>query len=448
MKLDPKHIKPIPKSVLIFGASGHIGGPMAAFLRFHAPDMKLRLASSRPEGVDDLKTAFPEAEVVVASYMDSAALEAAFAGIEAAMIVTPPECDELAAMTNVVRATSKAGTVKHIIRVVGLQPDMNHARVPEKMRSFGKGIEVQHPIARQVLDDAGLPVTYLNSGASFMDNLLRLAGQVQEGYLSWPNRPVTYIDPREIGEAAARLLLSEDARHIYQFYTLNNGEEPRSASDVAALMEEVLLRKIPHDPTKEAFIAFFKPLVDGGAMPPHFPDYLWDFFEYEAANATVWVPNQFMERTLGRKPNTLRAWLMEHRAMFLPDADETRLAAVMPNSTLPTEATTNAEAGIDGVWDFAVSTPMGQEPHELNVQTHADGTLTGEVRHLKNGSVMQIEEGRYSGNALTWKMRMEKPIKVKLAVSIQIDGNTLSGGAKAGLFGKAKISGQRMSEEV
>lgn len=444
MKLDPKHIKPIPKSVLIFGASGHIGRPMAEFLRFHAPDMRLRLASSRPDGMAALQSAFPEAEIVDVNYSDPAKMDAAFFGIEAALLLTPPECDERSAMTNVVNASHKSGTLKHLIRIVGLQPDMNHARVPEKMRSFGKGIEVQHPIARQVLDDADMPVTYLNSGASFMDNLLRLAGQIQAGRLAWPNRPVTYIDPREIGEAAARLLLSEDARHIYQFYTMNNGEEPKSASDVAALMEEVLLRKIPHDPSKEGFLAYFKPLVDGGAMPEHFPDYLWDFFDYEAANATVWVPNQFMERTLGRKPNTLRSWLMEHRAMFLPDADDVQLAAVTPNTSVSTSLDTKP----DGIWDFSVTTPMGQEPHEMTIHTHADGTLTGEVRHLKNGTVMQIEDGRHSGNTLTWKMRMEKPIKVKLSVAILVDGNTLAGGAKAGLFGKAKINGQRITELV
>ena len=140
MKLDPKHIKSIPKSVLIFGASGHIGRPMAEFLRFHAPDMRLRLASSRPEGMAALQTAFPEAEIVEVNYSDPAKMDAAFFGIEAGLILTPPECDEQSAMTNVVNAVRKSGTVKHLIRVVGLQPDMNHARVPEKMRSFGGSV--------------------------------------------------------------------------------------------------------------------------------------------------------------------------------------------------------------------------------------------------------------------------------------------------------------------
>ena len=440
MKLDPKHIKPIPTHVLIFGASGHIGGPMARFMRFHAPQVRLRLVSSRAESIAELQTEFPQAEVVQASYNDARSLEAAFAGIDGAMIVTPPECDEKSAMTDIVKAVRKSGTMKHMIRVVGLQPDMNHHRVPEKMRAFGKGIEVQHPIARQILDDAGMPVTYLNSGASFMDNLLRLAGPIQAGNLAWPNRPVTYIDPREIGEAAARLLLSEDGRHVYQFYTMNNEEPPRTSADVAELMQDVLLRKIAHDPSKEAFLAYFAPLVDGGAMPAHFPDYLWDFFEYEAANATVWVPNQFMERTLGRKPNTLRSWIMEHRSHFEPEVEEdAELAAPVSSST----GTHGPSAGLDGTWDVTVSTPVGAEPHEMTVVTHADGTVTGDVRHIKNGNVMVIEEGRISGNTVTWKMRMEKPISVKLSVNVQIDGDRLSGTAKAGLLGRAKMAGQK-----
>jgi hypothetical protein len=44
---------------------------------------------------------------------------------------------------------------------------------------------------------------------------------------------------------------------------------------------------------------------------------LWDFFEYERANEVVWAPNNFVERTLGRKPITVRQWLEEHAAALL-----------------------------------------------------------------------------------------------------------------------------------
>jgi len=45
--------KPIPRSVLVFGAAGHIGGPLAGFLHREAPQIHLRLASSKPERADE-----------------------------------------------------------------------------------------------------------------------------------------------------------------------------------------------------------------------------------------------------------------------------------------------------------------------------------------------------------------------------------------------------------
>lgn len=89
--------KPIPRSILVFGATGHIGGPLARFLHREAPQIHLRLASSRPERVDDLHRDFPHGEAVHADYLDLATLEAAADGMErssstppAARTSTPP----------------------------------------------------------------------------------------------------------------------------------------------------------------------------------------------------------------------------------------------------------------------------------------------------------------------------------------------------------------------
>lgn len=98
------------------------------------------------------------------------------------------------------------------LRIVGLQPEANPRRIPEKLRRSGVGIEIQHPIARKILDDAELPVTYLNCGATFMDNFVRLGLGVSvrsQRKLIWPERLIPWIDPREVGEVAARLLLSD-----------------------------------------------------------------------------------------------------------------------------------------------------------------------------------------------------------------------------------------------
>lgn len=312
-------IKRVPRSIAIFGASSHIGGPMARWLRFHAPHVRLRLIGSTPEKVERLREEFPDLDCVQANYLDLPSLESALDGIEGLFVVTQT-VKEAPAMSNLVSAIRKAGCLVHMVRIVGLQPDMNPRRIPQAMRDYGMGLEIQHPIARQVLDDAGMPVTYFNIGASFMDNYLRMATALREtGVLTWTDRSVPYIDPREVGEAAARILLSDDARNVHQFYTLNNGQPAMRAAEVAQLMSDVFLRPIRHDGSKAGFLGIFEPLVAQGLMPAPVPEYLWNMFQYEEANAPVWVANQFLERTLGRPPNTLRSWLQEHRRCFFDD---------------------------------------------------------------------------------------------------------------------------------
>lgn len=446
MNTNPYH-KPPLKSIAIFGAAGHIGGPMARYLRFHAPQVRLRLISSSPDKVDQLRADFPGAEAVLANYHDPASLEAALAGIEGLMVLTTQPMDERKAMTNLVDTVRKCGTLRHMVRVVGLFPDFNPRRIPQCLRDFGMGLEIQHPIARQVLEEADMPVTFLNVGASYMDNFLRMIPGLQEhGTVVWPNRVVTYIDPRELGEVAARLLLSDDARHVGQFYTLNNGEPGMSTADVAALMSEVFQRPIAHDGGREGFMRFFAPLLEAKLVPAALPAYLWDFFQFEDANAPAWIPNQFVERTLGRKPTTVRAWLQEHRQMFFDDAVAApALSGSLSAPPAGREPAPAASSDIDGTWDCTVATPVGKEPHVLVMRSAPEGGLTGDMTNTKNGIVMPLQNGRRQGNRLNWTLQLQKPFKINLKVEVTVTGDVLSGHASAGVIGKAAIQGTRRS---
>lgn len=303
--------KPIPRSVLVFGAGGHIGAPLAGFLRRTQPQIHLRLASSTPERMDDLRRDFPDAEVVHANYFDLPSLEVAAHGMEGVFVNTPGGTDERPAMTNVVAAIEKSGTAVHVLRLLGLQPEANPRRIPPSLRG-GLGLPAQHPIAKQILDESDLPVTYLNIGATFMDNFLWMAeGLRRERKLIWHDRLIPFIDPRDIAEVAGRLFLSDNHRHIGQFHTLNNGHDLMRFSDVAELMTEVFGEKITHDGSKEGFLSSYS-----GQLGPIAAE-LWEFLEYEKANEVVWARNDFVERTLGRKPRTVREWLQEHAQLLL-----------------------------------------------------------------------------------------------------------------------------------
>ncbi|WP_162460757.1 MULTISPECIES: NAD(P)H-binding protein [unclassified Mycolicibacterium] len=308
--IDDNH-KPIPRSILIFGAAAHVGEPLAHFLHNEAPEITLRLVSSSEDRACRLRHAFPDAEVVTANYFEIDSLERAVRDMEGIFVITPGGLDEGLAMTNLVAAVRKANTAIHIQRTLGIQPEANPRRIPQSIRDAGLGLPIQHPIAKRVLDDSGLPVTYLNFGATFMDNLLWMKhGLASERKLIWHNRLIPFIDPRDIAEVAGRLFLSNNHRHIGQFHTLNNGHDLMRFSDVANLMSDVLGESITFDGTKEAFFAAYAHM--GGTRHA-----LWDFFEYERANEVVWALNDFVERTLGRQPRVLRSWLEENATALL-----------------------------------------------------------------------------------------------------------------------------------
>ncbi|GGI25797.1 MULTISPECIES: SDR family oxidoreductase [Bradyrhizobium] len=304
--------KKIPSTILIFGAAAHIGGPLAHFLREEAPQIKLRLVTSNPANCDVLRREHPHAEVVIASYFDLASLEKAVDGMEGIFVLTRSGTNEADAMTNLVVLLKKARSAVHVIRLVGLQPEANRRRIPQSLREHGLGLPIQHPIAKEILDESGLPVTYLNIGATFMDNFYWMKdGLRKERKLIWPERLIPYIDPRDIAEVAGRLFLSSNHRHIGQFHTLNNGQDILRFSDVADLMTKVFQERIVHDGSRAGFFEAYREL---GEIRLH---YLWDFFQYEEQNEVVWARNDFVERTLGRMPVSLSEWLAEHRQALL-----------------------------------------------------------------------------------------------------------------------------------
>ena len=306
--------KPIPKSILIFGATGHIGGPMAKTISKTAPDIKLRLSTSREETVDNLKEKFPAAEVVVADYMDPSSLEKAVDGIEGIFCITSLFTEETPAMENLAKAVNKSGTLVHLVRQLGLTPEVPYSRLPDFIKEKPISLPVQHIYARDVLDSAELPVTFLNCGGSFMDNFSRLMmvqGLKRERKLIWPERRVPYLDPGEVGEMAARLLLSNDRRHIGKYHTINNGHDFLKIEEIAALMSEVWGETITHDGSKEAYFKEYRHRGEDRL------ETLWSFFDYDRSIEVAWSLNDCAERILGRKPKRLREWLADNKEAIL-----------------------------------------------------------------------------------------------------------------------------------
>jgi carbon-monoxide dehydrogenase large subunit len=95
---------------------------------------------------------------------------------------------------------------------------------------------------------------------------------------------------------------------------------------------------------------------------------------------------------------------------------------------------------IDGDWKMVLSTPAG--PQEMTGHFESDGnSLTG---YLSSPEGQQSFTGTVEGNRLKFDLKVVKPMKITLKYEIEVDGDRLSGKVKMGIFGSAKLKGERM----
>lgn len=97
-------------------------------------------------------------------------------------------------------------------------------------------------------------------------------------------------------------------------------------------------------------------------------------------------------------------------------------------------------AGVDGVWECVTKSPLGDQKSTVTVKSDGDswtGTNVGAM------GTAEINDGKVSGNMLTWTMQMTVPMPMTLDCEATIDGDSLTGTIGAGAFGKFPMTGTR-----
>jgi len=98
-----------------------------------------------------------------------------------------------------------------------------------------------------------------------------------------------------------------------------------------------------------------------------------------------------------------------------------------------------AEARVDGDWNMVLASPVG--PQEMRGHFVTDGqSLSG---YLRSPQGQQDFTGTVEGNRMKFDLKVEKPMKITLKYDITVSGDRLSGKVKMGIFGSAKLSGER-----
>ena len=95
---------------------------------------------------------------------------------------------------------------------------------------------------------------------------------------------------------------------------------------------------------------------------------------------------------------------------------------------------------IAGTYECVTKTPMGDQKSEFTIVVDGD-TFTG--KNVGAMGSMDLENGKINGNTLTWSMKMTVPMPMTLEGEATVDGDTITGGVKAGAFGTFAMSGTR-----
>jgi nitrite reductase/ring-hydroxylating ferredoxin subunit len=96
--------------------------------------------------------------------------------------------------------------------------------------------------------------------------------------------------------------------------------------------------------------------------------------------------------------------------------------------------------GIDGPWDLILKSPMGNENVRLTI-TQSGSKVTGTMGG--SDGEKEIFNGSIEGNNLKWEVKVSKPISVTLKFNMLIDGDTIAGKFKPGIFPSSIATGRR-----
>ena len=276
---------------LVTGATGKVG--REAVDQLLALGHPVRALSRSPQ-----EAGLPRGvEVVAGSPADPVSLAAAFDGVTAALVVLSGDVGGEAA--NVAAAARAAGTSRIVLlSSAGVEHPMPH------------GIAQEHRAAEVVIEESGVPWTFLRPGpfhanTSWWIPAVRETGSVR----CWiGNNPGAPIDEYDIASVAV-VALTRDG-HLGKSYLLT-GPETLTSEEQARILGDVLGRQLEFSvaPPEEVVEVFTKITGDRPAAETNVAAL--------RSPGVPWAgPTGAVRDLTGREPRPYRRWAVENAALF------------------------------------------------------------------------------------------------------------------------------------
>jgi hypothetical protein len=95
-----------------------------------------------------------------------------------------------------------------------------------------------------------------------------------------------------------------------------------------------------------------------------------------------------------------------------------------------------------GSWNVTIETLVGKIEAVFDISEN-DGSVQGVASTDKDSAVFYDVVA--DGNQLTWLQDVTTPMKLTLKMAVTVDGDTMTGTSKAGIFPASKLQGTRSS---
>ena len=125
----------------------------------------------------------------------------------------------------------------------------------------------------------------------------------------------------------------------------------------------------------------------------------------------------------------------------VPTTEEPGISAALAGVDPATMEAAAHAAHVDGAWKMTMFPPIGS-PQEMTGHFTTEGEIL--KGRLDSDQGAMDFEGTISGSHLRWEMKVTKPMPVTLKYNIEVTGDQMAGKVKMGMFGTARVTGERI----
>ncbi len=222
------------KNILVTGATGNVGSLSVPLLL--KENANVRALVRDPQKAKPLKD--QGAEIVQGDFDKPTGLDAAFDGVDAALLITAPNPDSADQMNHMIEAAKKAKT-PHVVRLSVIKAASDAPTENARL----------HHMSDEELKASGIPYTILRPNF-FSQNLFLSVDTInKDGKMYWGmgDGNIGMIDVRDIAESTSKVLTGNG--HEGQTYTLT-GPASISFHEIADIMSKKLGQNVEYVPVR------------------------------------------------------------------------------------------------------------------------------------------------------------------------------------------------------